>query len=43
MVPQALRQVLQSKEFSAKPLVQERQSDIQALIVDIEAGADLTK
>ena len=43
LVPQAPRQVLQSREFRANPLVGERQSDIQALIADIEAGADLTK
>ena len=43
LVPQAPRQVLQSEEFRANPFVWERQSDIQALIADIEAGADLTK
>jgi hypothetical protein len=43
MVPPVPRQVLQSVEFGANPLVQQRQSDLQALIADIAAGADLTK
>lgn len=37
------RQVIQSNEFAANPILQIRRSDIQALIDDIESGADLTK
>lgn len=43
MLPATPRHVLQSKEFAANPIVQQHRPDIDALIEDIQSGADLTK
>lgn len=43
MLPPMPRQVLQSNEFRANPVLQQRRSDVQALIADIQSGGDLTK
>ena len=43
MLPAVPRQVLQSREFLANPILKQRDADIQALIADIQKGADLTK
>jgi hypothetical protein len=41
--PPKPRQVLQSKEFLANSMLKARNTDIQALIADIQSGAELTK